>query len=76
MAGLFVLLGVVSILWHRKEKKMYYNSIVLSRKDVKEFMTHEPERPWLGAWQLGGRIFVILGVCLAIAGGILWVVGR
>ena len=74
LGGFFILLGVVFILWNRKEKKRYYNSILLTRRDVKEFMTREPERPWLGAWQTGGRISLIVGVMLVIAGGILWLV--
>jgi len=74
LGGFFILLGVVFILWNRKEKKRYYNSILLTRKDVKEFMTHEPERSWLSAWQVGGRISLIIGIILAIAGGVLWLV--
>jgi hypothetical protein len=73
MGGFFVLLGVIFILWSRKEKKTYYNSIV-TRRDVKEFITHEPERPSLNAWQIGGRISLIIGIMLAIAGGVLWLV--
>ena len=74
MGVFFILLGVAFILWNRKERKRYYNSIVLTRKDMKEFMTHEPERPWLSAWQIGGRISLIIGIMLAIAGGVLWLV--
>ena len=73
MGGFFILLGVVFILWNRREKKSYYNS-VLTRRDVKEFITHEPERSWLNAWQIGGRISLIIGIMLAIAGGVLWLV--
>jgi len=74
MGCFFILLGVVFTLWNRKEKKRYYNSIVLTKKDVKEFMTHEPERLWLSAWQIGGRISLIIGIMLAIAGGVLWLI--
>lgn len=74
MGGFFILLGVVFILWNKKERNKYYNSILLTRKDVKEAITHEPERLWLNAWQIGGRISIILGILLALAGGILWLV--
>ena len=74
MGGFFILLGVIFTLWNKREKKRYYNSILLTQKDVKEAITHEPERPWLGAWQIGGRISLIIGVMLAIAGGVLWLV--
>jgi len=73
MGGFFILLGIVFILWNRREKKSYYNSI-LTRRDVKEFITHEAERSWLNAWQIGGRISLIIGIMLAIAGGVLWLV--
>jgi len=72
MGIFFILLGIASMLWNRREKKTYYNSLV-TRRDVKEFVTHEPGRPWLNAWQIGGRIFLIIGIMLAIVGGILWV---
>jgi hypothetical protein len=69
----FILLGVIFLLWNRKEVKTYYNSKSVQR-DLKEFLTHEPERPWLNAWQIGGRIALLLGILLALAGGILWLV--
>jgi len=69
----FVLLGIAFMLWNKREKKTYYNSLV-TRRDVKEFITHEPEHPWLNAWQIGGRISLIIGTILAIAGGVLWLI--
>ena len=69
----FIFLGVASVLWSRKERKGYYNSRAAQR-DVKEFITREPERPWLDAWRIGSRIFLIIGVMLAIGGGVLWLV--
>lgn len=72
MGGFFVLLGIVFILWNRRERKKYYNSILLTRRDIKESLTHEPHRSWLHAWQIGGRISLILGIVLLIIGGVLW----
>jgi len=69
----FVLLGIAFMLWNKREKKTYYNSLV-TRRDMKEFITHEPERPWLNAWQIGGWISLIIGIILAIAGGVLWLI--
>jgi len=69
----FVLLGIAFMLWNKREKKTYYNSLV-TRRDMKEFITHEPERPWLNAWQIGGWISLIIGIMLAIAGGVLWLI--
>ncbi|MCK4354401.1 MAG: hypothetical protein KAW83_04025 [Dehalococcoidia bacterium] len=65
MGVFFILLGVAFILWSRKERKTYYNSLT-ARKDMKEFITHEPERPWLNAWQIGGWISLIIGIVLAV----------
>jgi hypothetical protein len=74
MGGFFVLLGIIFILWNMREKKRYYNSILLTRRDIEESLTHEPERSWLHAWQIGGRISLIIGIMLLIAGGILWLI--
>jgi hypothetical protein len=72
MGGFFILLGIIFILWNKREKKRYYNSILLTRRDIKETITHEHERFWLHAWQIGGRISLIVGIALLTIGGILW----
>jgi hypothetical protein len=72
MGGFFVFLGIIFILGNKREKKRYYNSILLTRRDIKETITREHERFWLYAWQIGGRISLILGIVLLIIGGILW----
>jgi len=71
MGGFFVLLGIIFILGNKREKKKYYNSILLTRRDIKETITHEHERFWLQAWQIGGRISLIVGIILLIIGGIM-----
>lgn len=73
LGGFFILLGIVFILWNKREKGKYYNSIS-TQKDVKEFITHEPERSWLHAWQIGGKICLVIGIILAVAGGVLWLI--
>jgi hypothetical protein len=72
MGGFFVLLGIIFMLGNRREKRKYYNSILLTRRDIKETITHEHERFWLQAWQIGGWISLIVGIVLLIIGGILW----
>ena len=67
----FILFGVASMLFSRREEKKYYDSM-LAQRDVKELITREPEQPWLRGWQIGGKISLILGVPLAITGGVLW----
>jgi hypothetical protein len=73
MGVFFILLGIAFMLWNKKEKRIYYDSLV-TRRDMKEFMTHEPERSWLNAWQIGGRISLIIGIILVITGGVLWLI--
>jgi hypothetical protein len=71
LGGCFLLLGIIFILWNKREKNRYYNSILLTRRDIKEIITHEHERFWLQAWQIGGRISLIVGIVLLIIGGIM-----
>lgn len=72
LGGFFVLLGIIFLLWNRREKKKYYNSILLTRRDIREAVTHEPERFWLRAWQAGGWISLIIGIVLLVLGGVFW----
>jgi len=69
----FILLGVAFLLWNRREVKSYYDS-KSTKRDLGEFLFHEPERLWLNAWQVGGRVSLVLGIVLALIGGILWLV--
>lgn len=71
LGGFFFLLGIIFVLWNRREKRRYYNSILLTQRDIKESLTGEPERPWLQAWQVGGRISLVVGIVLLVLGGIL-----
>ena len=71
MGGFFVLLGIIFILGNRREKRKYYNSILLTQRDIKETITHEHERFWLQAWQIGGWISLIVGIVLLIIAGVL-----
>jgi hypothetical protein len=72
LGGFFVLLGIIFILGGKRGKNKYYNSILLTRRDIKETITREHERFWLLAWQIGGRVSLIVGIVLLIIGGILW----
>ncbi|HJX69353.1 MAG TPA: hypothetical protein VJ406_03965 [Dehalococcoidia bacterium] len=72
MGGFFVLLGIIFILGNRREKRRYYNHILLTRRDIKETITHEHERFWLHAWKIGGWISLVVGIVLLAIGGILW----
>jgi hypothetical protein len=74
LGGLFILLGVVGIIWGGREEKGYYNSMS-TRPDVREYLEHSPEPPEPGALKIGGRIAIILGVLMLAGGGALWLWG-
>ena len=60
MGGVFILLGFGAIMWGRGEEKNYYNALT-SRRDVREFLEHEPQYPQFGALKIGGRISLAVG---------------
>jgi uncharacterized membrane protein len=74
MGGGFIVLGLIGILWGRYEEKKYFEAIA-ERRDVREFMSHWPERPQPGALRVGGWISIVLGVLLLVVGLILWLTG-
>ena len=74
MGGGFIVLGLIGILWGRYEEKKYFEAIA-ERRDVREFMSHWPERPQPGALRVGGWISIALGVLLLGVGLILWLTG-
>lgn len=73
VGGLFILLGLASLLWGKREDKGYYDSL-RTRTDVREFLEHTPERPELGALQMGGWISIAIGLLMLALGGafLLW----
>ncbi len=73
MGIFFLVLGLGFIGWDRREKKAYYDSL-LDRKDLREYIERQPQRSWMNAWRTGGQVSLILGLLLAIAGGVLWLI--
>jgi len=69
----FIILGILGIIWGRHEEKNYFEALA-ERNDVREFMSHWPERPQSGAVMTGGIIALILGGMLLIAGIVIWIV--
>ena len=74
MGGLFVILGIASLIWGKGEEKSYYDALS-TRPDVREFVEHEPERPEPGALKIGGWIAITIGLFMAVIGGALWLWG-
>ncbi len=74
MGGLFILLGLVAIIWGKREEKGYYNSLS-SRTDVREYLERSPERPEPGALKIGGWIAIAIGLVMLGIGGGFWLWG-
>jgi hypothetical protein len=73
IGGAFLLLGIIGILWGRKEEGAYYSSIS-EHVDVREYVDRNPLRPEPIALKIGGRICIAIGiVVLLVSGGFyLW----
>jgi hypothetical protein len=73
IGGAFLLLGIISMLWGRKEEGAYYGS-VSEHVDVREFVDRNPLKPEPIALKIGGRICIAVGiVVLLVSGGFyLW----
>ena len=74
IGGIFILLGIASIIWGGKEEKSYYDALA-SRDDAREFLDHWPQRPQLQALKIGGRIALALGLVMLIMGGAFLLLG-
>jgi len=72
VGGVFIVLGLVGILWGRHEEKSYFDSIAARPGDQREFMNHWPERPQPGALRVGGWIAIAAGVVMLIVGLVNW----
>jgi hypothetical protein len=74
VGGIFILLGLATIFWGKREEKSYYDSISTHR-DMREFLEGKPERPEPGALKIGGRIAIIIGLAMVVMGGAFWLWG-
>ncbi len=72
VGGLFILLGLVAIIWGKGEEKSYYESLS-ARKDMREYLEHQPERPEPGALKIGGWIAITIGLLMLAMGGVFWI---
>ena len=73
LGGGFIVLGIIGIIWGRREEKGYFDALA-SRSDLREFMNHWPERPQPGALRTGGWIAIAVGAVMLIVRAILWFV--
>jgi hypothetical protein len=65
IGGIFIILGIIAIIWGRKESGSWYSSIS-TRIDVREFLDRAPSRPEPVALKIGGVISLIVGVILLL----------
>jgi ABC-type Fe3+ transport system permease subunit len=68
--GVFIVLGIISIMFGRHEQRKIDEALT-THTDVREFISHWPERPQPGALKIGGWIAVSLGVLMVVVGLIL-----
>lgn len=71
LGGLFILLGIVAILWGRHEEQSYYHAIT-TRRDLREFLVHWPPRIEPGALKVGGWIAIVVGLVVLGLGSKFW----
>jgi hypothetical protein len=74
VGAVLTFLGFIGILWGRSEQKKLDDALT-SHVDVREFISHWPERPQPGALKIGGAIAVGLGILLIIIGLAIWYTG-
>jgi hypothetical protein len=65
IGGVFILLGIISFLWGKKEETAYYGT-ASERTDVREFLEHLPGRPEPGALRIGGKICIAVGITVLL----------
>jgi hypothetical protein len=68
IGGSFLVLGIIGILWGKKEEGSWYGSIP-DHVDVREFVDHLPLRPEPNALKIGGRICIILAIVILLVSG-------
>ncbi|MEN8614821.1 hypothetical protein ABFB09_06020 [Dehalogenimonas sp. THU2] len=67
LGAFFIVVGVVLLLFGSREEKGYYNALA-GKRDLREFVTHNPVRPEPGSLRTGGWISVAIGVLVVVLG--------
>jgi hypothetical protein len=70
--GLFLVIGILTYAWGKREEESYYGEIAKRPGDTREFIERWPPRLQPGALKIGGAIGIGLGAVLLITGGILF----
>ena len=75
VGGLFIILGLLTVIWGKREEKSYYKALSARYGDQREFMEHWPPRLQPDALKIGGWIAIAIGVVVLITGGVLLLLG-
>lgn len=67
LGGFFVLAGLVMLFLGSREEKGYYDALS-GKRDLREFVTHNPERAEPGSVRTGGWIALAVGAVILIIG--------
>jgi len=73
VGGLFILLGIATVIWGRSEERGYYDSLS-TRSDLREFLEHQPVSPQPVALKIGGWIAIAIGLTILAAGGVIFLI--
>jgi len=68
LGGFFVFVGVALLIGGKREERGYYDALA-NRNDVREFVSHDPERAEPGALKIGGWIALAVGIVVLIMSG-------
>lgn len=72
IGGLFVLLGVIIMLW-AKHKQKDYGDVLSRREELRSFLGYWPDLILPSELRVGGWVSVVVGVALIILGIVLLV---
>lgn len=61
----FTVTGVVLLVSGNGEENYYYRELA-KKRDLREFVTHNPERPEPGALRIGGWISLAVGMAILV----------
>jgi hypothetical protein len=73
IGGIFIVLGLLALLWGSREESSWWSSIS-NHFDVREYVDHSPGRYEPDALRIGGKIAIAVGIvlCLIAVGFIFW----
>lgn len=65
VGAIFTVIGFILLISGRSEEKGYYDSLA-SKADMREFVSHQPERAEPGSLKVGAWIALAVGLLLVV----------